>query len=65
MFRAFRYFSDGFNDMMQLTCFRGPWAYDCMAEQEGREPSNAYEWGRRVACLFVLADEARKERARG
>lgn len=47
--------------MMQLTCFRGPWAYENLARVEAKKPRTAYEVGERVAALVVRLDESRRE----
>jgi hypothetical protein len=53
-------FVRGFTEMMKLTSFRGPWAYQCMAECEAKEPEAAFDLGARAAVIMVRGDEARK-----
>lgn len=59
-----RGFVRGFREMMRLTCFRGPWAYTCMAEREAVPVETAQDLGEWVAVQMVRADEKRKYAAR-
>lgn len=46
--------------MMALTCFRGPWAYECMARSELVEPETFFDLGERAVVIMVRADERRR-----
>ncbi len=58
-----RAFARGFREMMQATCFRGPWAYTCMAEREAAPVETARDLGEWVAVVMVRGDERRKRRS--
>jgi hypothetical protein len=53
-------FFRGFAEAMRLSSFRGPWAYQNMAEIEAKEPESAFDLGALAAVIMVRADEERR-----
>lgn len=55
-----RNFLAGFNEMMRLTCFRGPWAHQNIAERMATPVETARDFGEWFAAVLVQGEERRK-----